>query len=100
MNAQTHSIPGNVKIEGRMTDEFKEILTPGALEFVAKLTRNFRDRRDELLHNREQRQKKLHAGEKLDFLKETEEIRNSSWSIDPLPHDLAGSTGGNYRSRF
>ncbi|MFD1426840.1 malate synthase A [Kroppenstedtia sanguinis] len=88
MNAQTHSIPGNVKIEGRMTEEFKEILTPGALEFVAKLTRNFRDRRDELLHNREQRQKKLHAGEKLDFLKETEEIRNSSWSIDPLPHDL------------
>ena len=88
MNAQTHSIPGDVKIKGRMTDEFKEILTPGALEFVAKSARNFTDRRDTLLHNRGQRQKKLDAGEKLDFLKETEEIRNSSWSIDPLPHDL------------
>lgn len=67
-----------------MTDEFEEILTPGALEFVAKLARNFTDRRDTLLHNRKRRQKELDAGEKLDFLKETEEIRNSSGRSTPF----------------
>ncbi|HXJ08521.1 MAG TPA: hypothetical protein VNH12_03375, partial [Burkholderiales bacterium] len=38
----------DVQISGRVTSEFAEILTPEALEFVAKLHRRFEPRRQEL----------------------------------------------------
>lgn len=88
MSTQTSSFPKNVEVKGKMTEEFKEILTPEALAFVAKLARKFTDDRDRLLHNREKRQQEIDGENGLDFLEETREIRNSSWSIDPVPYDL------------
>ncbi|WP_170109480.1 malate synthase A [Melghirimyces profundicolus] len=82
------SLPKDVEVKGEITGEFGEILTPEALEFVAKLARNFTDDRDRLLHNRERRQKEIDEGRGPGFRKETEEIRNRSWSIDPVPYDL------------
>ncbi|MCS1351862.1 malate synthase A [Mechercharimyces sp. CAU 1602] len=67
---------------------FAEILTPGAIQFVEKLVREFSERREWLLEKRVERQLKLDAGEKLDFLAETAWIREQSWNVDPLPHDL------------
>ncbi|MFC7392964.1 malate synthase A [Scopulibacillus cellulosilyticus] len=71
-----------------MTSEYAEILTPEALNFIKKLHRNFNDRRKELLQRRQLRQKEIDNGKLPDFLPETEDIRNGSWTIAPLPEDL------------
>ena len=41
-----------------------------------------------MLEKRQERQKRLDAGEKLDFLPETKHIREGDWTIAPLPADL------------
>jgi malate synthase len=65
-----------------------EILTEEALAFVAGLQRRFGPRRAELLQARAERQRRLDAGELPDFLSETREVRESDWTIDPVPADL------------
>ncbi|HUI50360.1 MAG TPA: hypothetical protein VLX60_01185, partial [Terriglobales bacterium] len=64
------------------------VLTPAALEFVVDLQRRFNARRLELLAARAERQKRLDAGEKPDFLKETHSIREADWTVAPIPKDL------------
>ncbi len=46
----------------------ERVLTPAALQFIAELQRRFNARRVELLAARTERQKRLDAGEKPDFL--------------------------------
>ncbi len=77
-----------IEITEPVTPEFAEILTPNALQFVATLVRTFADRREELLRRRVQRQAELNAGKLPDFLPETEHVRNSEWTIAPIPSDL------------
>ena len=82
------SLPEGMKITGPIQDGYAEILTPQALAFVAELHRRFNDRRLELLHDREERQKRLDAGEEPDFLPGTRQIREGNWKVNPLPADL------------
>ncbi len=84
----TIETPANIELKANVTPEFAEILTPEALEFVARLTRAFRARRNQLLQARVERQKRLDAGEMPDFLPETAEIRESDWQVAPVPEDL------------
>lgn len=77
-----------VEILGPVADGFAEILTPGALEFIAKLHRAFQARRLELLERRKRVQAEIDAGKRPDFLAETREIRESEWEIAPVPDDL------------
>ncbi|WP_312507181.1 malate synthase A [Lysinibacillus sp.] len=79
---------GKFKIVGEQNEQTKEILTPEALDFVLALHEKFDTRRKELLDARQERQKRLDAGEKLDFLAETKHIREGDWTIAPLPKDL------------
>jgi malate synthase len=65
-----------------------EVLTAEAIEFVAELERRFGSRRRELLEARAERQQRLDAGELPDFLAETREVRESDWTIDPVPAGL------------
>jgi len=67
---------------------FERILTPEALGLVATLHRSFEPRRQELLAQRVERAKRLDAGERPDFLEQTKQIRESQWTIAPLPADL------------
>ena len=67
---------------------FREILSDDAIEFVAELERRFGARRCELLEARTERQERLDAGELPDFLAETREIRESDWTIEPVPAGL------------
>ncbi len=69
-------------------EAFKQILTKEALEFVAALSRQFESRRQELLAARVARAQRLEAGEKPDFLKDTQKIRESDWVVAKLPKDL------------
>lgn len=68
--------------------EREAILTPNALEFVAKLERAFGERRRRLLSDRESRQTRIDRGELPGFLPETESIRGAAWTVAPIPHDL------------
>lgn len=77
-----------LKIVGELTEQAKEILTPEALEFLITLHEKFDARRKELLERRGERQKRLDAGEQLQFLPETKNIREGDWTIAPLPEDL------------
>lgn len=77
-----------IEITGEVTPAFAEILTPEAQSFVAKLARTFRNRRDELLQKRVDRQKQIDAGELPDFLPETAHIRNGDWKVAPVPEDI------------
>ena len=66
-----------------------EILTVEAKQFLEKLSRKFEARRQELLARREVRQKELDGGALPDFLPETASIRESEWTVAPIPKDLA-----------
>jgi malate synthase len=66
----------------------ERVLTPAALQFIVALQRRFNPRRVELLAARAERQKRLDAGEKPDFLKETQNLRKSEWTVAPIPADL------------
>lgn len=78
----------SIEIQGELNDGFDEILTPEALQFVEKLHRAFNGKRLELLAKREERQAQIDNGILPDFLPETKEIRESDWTVAPLPQDL------------
>jgi malate synthase len=84
----TAKTPQGIELNGRMTPEMLEILTPQALGFIAKLARKFEARRRELMVARARRQGEFDAGKLPDFLAETKAIRDGDWSIGPVPHDL------------
>lgn len=69
-----------------------DILTPEALEFVAELERRCGATREFLLATRAQLQRKLDAGERLDFLPRTADVRKADWRIGEIPHDLKDRT--------
>jgi malate synthase len=66
----------------------EEILTDAALGFLAELHERFDARRRELLAARVERQKRFDSGELPDFLPEARDIRESDWTIAPIPADL------------
>ena len=78
----------SVNIIGTISDSFAEILTDEALQFVVRLHRNFNPTRLELLENRQTRQAELDAGNRPNFLADTEAIRSGNWKITPVPTDL------------
>jgi len=66
----------------------EQILTPEALEFVATLQREFNPTRKQLLQRRIERQAEIDAGQRPDFLPNTEHIRQGDWRVAPTPADL------------
>jgi len=80
-------LPG-VEFRVPLSDRDAEILTPDAVSFIVDLQRTFNQRRKSLLAARQERQKRLDAGEKPDFLKDTREIRESEWTVAPIPNDI------------
>jgi malate synthase len=77
-----------LELNGPMEAGFEEVLTPDALEFVAELEHRFGPRRRELLEARARRRERLRAGEMLDFLPGTREIREGDWTVAPVPEDM------------
>jgi malate synthase len=83
------TLPAGMQITAPVAPAHGEILTPEALELVARLHRRFNGRRAELLARRRARQAELDAGARPDFLPETAHIRPTS----------APATGGSPPSR-
>src|SRR5437868_4543969 len=65
-----------------------DVLTPAALDFLARLAARFESTRQALLARRRERQQRLNAGELPDFLPETRDLRQASWTVAAIPHDL------------
>src|ERR671916_1229648 len=88
MTDKTRAYAEGIEFTAEIPDEFAGILTPEAVAFVAKLSREYRGRVEELLAKRAEWQERIHAGELPDFLPETREIREGDWKIAPIPDDL------------
>jgi len=78
----------DIDVRGEVRPEWDSVLSDDALGFVALLHKEFNERRLELLAAREARKQRLDAGELPGFLAETREIRDSDWTVAPIPHDL------------
>ena len=92
------SQPG-VEILAPVTEAYAEVLTPAAVGFLADLHRTFNARRKQLLVARHDRQQRLDAGERPDFLPDTRHIRESEWSGAPIPDDILDRRVENHRPR-
>src|SRR3954470_16077091 len=78
----------HVQLKGAVEGRAREVLTPEALAFVARLQREFAGRREELLRLRDERQRRLDAGETPQFLVTTSSVRDSDWQVAKPPRDL------------
>ena len=88
MDSNTTLIKNTQRILGAMPNEYYEILTSEALEFVSKLHLQFNESRKQLLDDRIVRQEQLDEGIFPDFLPETKAIRENDWIVAPTPDDL------------
>jgi len=66
----------------------RTVLTPEAIAFLSDLEREFRARRGQILDARIGIQEGLDRGLRPDFLDSTRDIRESDWTIAPVPSDL------------
>ena len=78
----------DVELHGPIDAAYEDVLTPGALAFVSALQREFGPRRKELLEARAKRRARLAHGEMLDFRDETRKIRESDWTVAPVPEEM------------
>jgi malate synthase len=84
-----HDLPmTRLELRGPTSHAFDQILTPDALEFVGALQHEFGARRKELLQARAARRARLADGGSLGFLAETEDVRESDWTVAPAGDDL------------
>ena len=77
-----------IELQGPTPSGYEEVLSADALEFVAGLQREFGSTREQLLQARGERRQRLHAGELLDFLPETQSVRDGDWRVAPAPADM------------
>jgi len=75
------STPEGVQVKGPLGPRFETVLTDEALAFLADLHRSFDARRRQLLAARDDRYAVLAAGGTLDFLPETQHVRDGDWHV-------------------
>jgi len=80
--------PDGVQVTGDTVEGYDEVLTAPALAYLADLHRAFDARRLELLRARDDRYRKLAAGGTLDFLRDTQQIRDADWRVAPAAPGL------------
>ncbi|HEV8382903.1 MAG TPA: malate synthase A [Gemmatimonadales bacterium] len=77
-----------LEVHAPLEPGFAEVLTAEARRFLTTLARACEPRRQELLARRVERQRRLDAGERPDFLPETRSVREAAWTVAPIPADL------------
>ncbi|MEP6562293.1 MAG: malate synthase A, partial [Nakamurella sp.] len=85
-DARTDSVA--VEVRGPAVPRSGDILTNEALAFVAELQRRFGGRRDELLARRAERRAEAARTGRLDFLPDTQWVRDGDWKVAAAPADL------------
>jgi malate synthase len=76
----------NINVLGPSTTDSKQVLTPDALDFVARLHAEFGQRRQELLALRRHRWETLRDGGTLSF--PADSPARGTWKVAPAPADL------------
>ena len=76
-----------LKIVGN-TENYIQILTEDAIQFLGLLCEKFQGEIDHLLEERKKRQNDFDDGNFPDFLSQTEEIRKGSWKVAEIPEAL------------
>src|SRR5436190_16993817 len=84
----TASTEPKIEVLGPEVPGYAEILTADALKFLGHLSREFGNRREQLLHRRQVRQQEIDAGKMPGFLEETASIRGAEWTVAPIPRDM------------
>ena len=79
---------GDLEVRAPISGRGAAILRPAALEFVARLQREFGPTRATLLEARAARQAAFDGGARPDFLPETRAVREAGWTVAPVPRDL------------
>jgi len=95
MNHPSQQHPGdrlNAEVQPELTlavpDSGRHLFSTGLLNLLGKLGQRYRQRVDELLASRVERQKRFNNGEVPDFDSETAGIRQGNWKVAPIPEDL------------
>ncbi|CAN5901574.1 malate synthase A [soil metagenome] len=83
-----HSTLEGIRLLRGASPEGDRVLTGEALNFIARLHREFNPAREALLQRRRERQAEFEAGALPDFLPETESVRSGDWRVAPTPADL------------
>jgi malate synthase len=78
----------HVEITAGVSPQYAAILTAEAIEFVAKLERQFRAQRQAILRDRVKRQQAINEGQMPTFLSQTESVRATEWQVASTPPDL------------
>src|SRR6187397_1150615 len=79
---------GGAQVREANVTGIERVLTVDALDFLARLHREFEPRRQEILSARADRAKRVAAGERLEFLEGTSQIRESDWAVAAAPPDF------------
>jgi malate synthase len=82
------ALPRGIELTAPLRAGYDRVLTAEAVDFIAGLERTFGPERKRLLGDRATRQRRFDAGEKPDFPAETRAVRDSEWTVAPLPKDL------------
>jgi malate synthase len=77
-----------IEIRAPQLDEASQIITPESLKFLELLARHFGPRRQALLKRRRDVQQCLRSGMLPNFLEETRDVRERSWTVASAPPDL------------
>ena len=85
---QEQVITKGINFNSFKIENYQEILTAEAQNFLLELHSRFNQRRLSLLAEREVEQAYFDAGNYPSFPEETKEIRDSNWVCEPLPKDL------------
>jgi malate synthase len=88
MMSQVQSQVAGLEIHTPVPEKDYDVLSPDALRFVEHLVQEFATSRKQLLRARQDRQREIDAGRLPDFLSETQSVRQSDWSVAPIPDDL------------
>jgi malate synthase len=83
---RTVASPG-VDVAAPETPYDEVVLTPEAIDFVVTLHRTFNARREELLRDRQDRQRTFDAGVLPSFRADTRDLREADWRVAPAPRD-------------
>jgi len=80
--------PKGVTFTEKAEAGYDRVLTLEAVGFIARLHRNFEDRRRALIKVRAERQKLFNGGALPDFLAATKSVRDGKWAVAAIPADL------------
>src|SRR5882672_952121 len=76
------------QIQAPANEAFPDVLTPDALDFLARLHREVEPVRTTLLAKRAEVADRLRSGGTFDFLSDTAVVRRNNWRVADVPQDL------------